>query len=256
VIVEVWVEALFIRLFLFELALVRCVACKKHWQIAWKRTVPVCFLCSLLGTLQWMVPGHCFFAIPMLFLLDASLQGWLSFGIRTGRELLGFLAFYMRFGCLISGSCYVGQRLWQGCFPDRINGGAVLIGILFLLYPGFERYVHTRRSRYRVCLKMDGKQYTMKALLDTGNQMLDPMEQRPIYVLSTREATLRETIRKGKIHEIPCTTVLGETTLMAYEADALLIFCDGGHRTVWRPLIAIGEANQKENYMILSGIME
>ena len=147
-----------------------------------------------------------------------------------------------------------------------VRMGLVLFGTAGLASYGMLRagagiYRRLWRSRgqvYEVCLSLGGYSYNLRALLDTGNRLMDPFYHRPVHIVD-REA-LPE-LDEGKLaglglHLIPYHSIgRREGLLPAVVGESLEIRTGEGSRTIVKPVVALSRipvSGQAYYQMILS----
>lgn len=105
------------------------------------------------------------------------------------------------------------------------------------------------RNRYRVCVVVEGTEYSMPAICDSGNSLHDPFSGLPAVLCSAKQ--LRPWIHDGdditkavsgqqSFRMLPVNTVTGSKLMPAFLPDALTIY-DAHHSYPLRAMLAITE---------------
>ena len=113
-----------------------------------------------------------------------------------------------------------------------------------------------RQTLYKVTLGFRGRSLALAGLLDTGNQLRDPMLGGPVSMVA--KETARE-LAQGEellLHPIPYHSVgKAHGLLPVFAADFLeILLPDGERRRIERPLLGIPDeplSSEKEYQMIL-----
>ncbi len=115
---------------------------------------------------------------------------------------------------------------------------------------------------YLVRITLDGQTITVKALLDNGNELRDPVSGRPVMIVDHRQLTMlsipptyagsdhdvcalaeqfAETALADRIHLVPYRTV-GRSSgiLLALRPESIAVLADDGERLMTQLLVGIG----------------
>ncbi len=120
----------------------------------------------------------------------------------------------------------------------------VLIRILLRNY-----FITRQKLYYPVILYCDGKEYPMKALVDTGNGLIEPISKKAVSLVGM-DYFERQWEKEGKRREfqpvrfraIPYHAVgTKKGILHGYEMDRLIIFTDERKVEILKPMIGISE---------------
>lgn len=132
--------------------------------------------------------------------------------------------------------------VWQMCMISIV----LTVFIRFLL----QRFFVTRQKLcYPVILYCDGKEYPMKALVDTGNGLMEPISKKAVSLVG-RDYFERQWEKEGKRKEfqpvrfraIPYHAVGTQNGILhGYEMDRLIIFTDERKVEILKPMIGISE---------------
>ena len=131
--------------------------------------------------------------------------------------MLGIVA--AAFGGLLELSGRRGQYgLWQLLWGIA---GAWLAGSGMVRF--FREQKRIQKNLYEVTIDYQGKQETVTALLDTGNQLYEPYGHRPVHVIG-REAASRLWDQVDRVIYIPFSAVgTGTGVLPAIQADRMIV---------------------------------
>lgn len=110
-------------------------------------------------------------------------------------------------------------------------------------------FITRQKMYYSVILYCDGKEYPMKALMDTGNGLVEPISQKPVCLVGKdyfEHQWEKEGERKGfqpaRFRVIPYHAVgTPNGILSGYEMDRLIIFTDERKVEILKPMIGISE---------------
>lgn len=115
--------------------------------------------------------------------------------------------------------------------------------------------------KYGVVLICEGCEYTMKALLDTGNSLVEPISRKPVCIVG-REVFKQDHKKEGMRKEflpqrfriIPYHSVGKENGILCgYEMDRLIIDTDERKVIIEKPMIGISDVpvGSKETYQMI-----
>lgn len=128
----------------------------------------------------------------------------------------------------------------------------VVISLVFSFFLRFflQRYLLSKQKLYYpVVLLWDGREYPMKALLDTGNGLIEPISKKAVCLVG-KEYFEQQWVKEGernyfqpqKFRAIPYHAVgTPNGILSGYEMDRLIIFTDERKVEIQKPMIGISE---------------
>lgn len=135
---------------------------------------------------------------------------------------------------------------------------SMTIAIRFLLQYFF---IARQKLYYSVILYCDGKEYPMKALLDTGNGLVEPISKKAVSLVGKdyfEQQWEKEGERKGfqlqRFRAIPYHAVgTPNGILNGYEMDRLIIFTDERNIEIRKPMIGISEhaVGNRDTYQMI-----
>jgi stage II sporulation protein GA (sporulation sigma-E factor processing peptidase) len=119
--------------------------------------------------------------------------------------------------------------------------------LLCLIYAQLARIKVYSDKRCRICCVIEGKRIKMQGLIDTGNVLLDPYNQKPV---SVAEKTCFNMIlneindyTKVKYHMVPFRSVgCSEGLLEVITVDTMYIYNGGKERIVYGALVGLTES--------------
>ena len=172
------------------------------------------------------------------------------------------LAVMLETAVLLGGSIAILQKfvfrsefaLWQMC--------VVSIGMTWFVRFLLRHFFVTRQKLfYPVILFCDGKEYPMKALVDTGNGLMEPISKKPVCLVGRdyfEHQWEKEGGQKGfqprRFRAIPYHAVgTPSGILTGYEMDLLIIYTDERKVEIKKPMIGISEhaIGSKDTYQMI-----
>lgn len=167
-----------------------------------------------------------------------------------GRMYIKCLVIALETGVLLGGSI----ALLQKFIVKRDFSFAQMIfatlGISLVLKILLQHYFLPRRKLYYpVVLFCDGKGYSMKALMDTGNSLMEPISKKCVCLVG-KEYFEEQWVKEGEWKEfppqrfrvIPYHAVGTENGILSgYEMDLLIIYTDERKVEIQKPMIGISE---------------
>lgn len=201
-----------------------------------------------------VLPFWAFLKYLLLYLaLPVSMLAW-SLKIKKIAKLFqAFGLFYvMAFLC---GGIQLGLR------PYIRTAGlffAVSLAAYYLLVGCWGQLIRIRNRQKNLCevqiCTLSGE-YTLKALLDTGNALTDPVSQEPVSVIGRKTARQILSMEPAQgMRYIPFRSVGGEGVLAIVRVEKMCVYLPEEHWVV-RPIIGISGQNiqeQDEYQMILN----
>lgn len=201
-----------------------------------------------------VLPLPCaFMKLPILHCLVTVVMLKTGLGIRWGREFLR-AAVFLYIGGFLLGGIMAGLKPYIGTgslfFALSLLGYWIAGGSISLLKSLFQY----RKTHCQVTLYYGGKSCRAKALIDTGNCLRDPVNGKPVSVVSP-EVVTNLGIGSERVRHIPYQSI-GETrgTLPVYVPERMLIEGEKGKTEICRPEIAAcaSELNGREFQVILN----
>ena len=131
-------------------------------------------------------------------------------------------------------------------FRMSIVSIGITIAIRFLLQHFF---ISRQRIFYSVILYCDGKEYPMKALVDTGNGLVEPISKKAVSLVGKdyfeqqwEKEGERKDFQPQRFRAIPYHAVGTPSGILSgYEMDRLIIFTDERKVEILKPMIGISE---------------
>lgn len=187
---RVCAEALFALNTAIDTSLLACSARLCGERLRWGRLVASGALGGVYAVAA-ILPGAGFLRLAAVEACAAVLFCLAAFG--GSRRLLRLTAFFFALAACFAGLVFAvtqtaGTGLFRlpggGLYPVNAAGllavGAVLLAACRLLFSGFAQ--HTRREVRELTLALSGREVTLRALLDTGNTLKDPVTNEPVLV--------------------------------------------------------------------------
>lgn len=231
-------------------ALLRCSTTRlRRGLAAALGSVGVCllYLFSLNGTLV----GSLFLYVGL-----STAMVRLGLSIRGGRPLVRSVALLYVCSLLLGGIFQWLQTRIRVPVYSFLFFSMASFGLLTLCMRGLMQVRLRRQTLYRVILTFRGKNLELKGLLDTGNQLRDPLLGGPVSLM-TKE-TVKELAGDEEIrfHPVPYHSVgRARGLLPVFAADSMEIYLSGGEqRHIEKPLLGVPDeplSSEKEYQLIL-----
>ena len=187
---RVCAEALFALNWAIDTTLLACSAQLCGERLRWGRLAASGLLGGVYAVAA-VLPGAGFLRLAAVEVCAAGLICLAAFGA-SGR-LFRLTAFFFALAACFAGIVFavtqtVGTGLLRlpggGVYPVNAAGllavAAVLLALCRLLFSGFAQ--HTRREVRELTLSLCGRTLSLRALLDTGNTLKDPLTNEPVLV--------------------------------------------------------------------------
>lgn len=245
---EVYIDSLFFINFTMNLY-VLLLTNRKLGRTATRRRL-VC--AAAFGAAGYCVTFLIPFAVPVvknlvLFLAVSIAMVKLAFQSRGFKtflkiELTMLLDTFLLGGCLL----FLFRRIpFLKEYAFSIWGVMGIGGVLYLLVSYLtEKYALRKETLCQVWLKNNGKVLNVKALIDTGNSLVEPISGKPVSVL---EKEVWETLFEGEepqgFRAVPYHSIGKENGILkAYEISEMIIERDGVKKSCKNIYIGISEA--------------
>lgn len=147
---------------------------------------------------------------------------------------------------LLGGAAYAVALMSGGSVEAGVIYAGDLLRVLLITaviavpLPRCIRMWHRRQGRHaqELLLKIThgGKARVLRAMVDTGNSLYDPISGLPVIVVNPRHMP-----KDAALRPIPCDTIAGSTVLYACRPDRIQ-----ARRNEWRDLAALVAASPKE----------
>lgn len=150
---------------------------------------------------------------------------------------------------LLGGSIALLQKLLRSDFSMIQMMGSTLL-LSFFIKKILQRYLLKKQAMvYHVILVCEETEYHMKALLDTGNSLVEPISKKPVCIIGKHlfeQDMVKEGERKEfqphKFRAIPYHSVGKENGILCgYEMDRLIIDTDERKVIIEKPVIGISQ---------------
>lgn len=248
---EVYIDVLFLTNFMMDSLLLLTVKSILKYRVPVWRV----FLGSAAGAglscLLFLIPLPEVIKIPAGFFGISTVMLIGGLGIHTLREWgkatgLLFVSAFMLGGILQM----FRLRFRAGCFffVVALTAGAVLNACWKLLM----RIQNDRRTKCEVLLFSGEKSHHMRALIDTGNRLRDPVSKEPVHVIGRQTAELMGIECMHTLRYIPYRTVSGTGVMPIIRMEKM---CVKGEQElmVERPILGIcGEmVSESEEYQMI-----
>lgn len=185
---QVWAEGVFALNALLDAGLLVCSARLCGARLCAGRIT----LASLFGgayAVAALWPGLGFLRESLVIVCAAGLMGLIAFGAGTG--LLRLVVMVMLAGCCLGGlAAALAQHAPGACLRGGLRAlllslGAMLAGGRLLFSSCMQ---HTDAAFQELTLHLGGAQVRLRALVDTGNTLKDPLSNEPVLVASWQVA--------------------------------------------------------------------
>lgn len=145
---------------------------------------------------------------------------------------------------------FIGGVHYYGGVPIRLLLIAVVTVLIFLrLYKQFNVYFGSNHSHYRLQIFMDEKSVSMDAVLDTGNELIEPISRTPViiadaeklrYIFGKELIDYAKNIEQNESHEatkesirlLPYETIEGGKRIMVGVRPTRIIIEKGKNKKV------------------------
>lgn len=220
--------------------LLQCTA--THWRIFLGALTGAGMACVIV-----ILPGiPAVLKLTLAYILVSLLMVRLTFRIKRFRALLWGTAYLYFFMFAMAG-------YFQ--FMRKRNPLLGYIGLLLVLWGVSERKRKKDTVLKNVEIRVEGKEYRMKGLLDTGNGLTEPVSGKPVSLIS--ESFLRErgiTFSQENLRLIPFHSIgKGHGCLEGHFIERLVIQEEDGDFTVLNAVIGVSkeEVSSGGNYEII-----
>jgi len=172
------------------------------------------------------------------------------------------LAVMLETAVLLGGSIAILQKfvfrtewkLWQMC--------AVSMAMTCCIRVILQRFMLVKQKLfYPVVLYCDGKEFPMKALVDTGNGLIEPISKKAVCLVGKEyleqqgnKEGVRMELQPQRFRAIPYHAVGTPSGILeGYEMDRLIIFTDERKIEIGKPMIGITEhaVGSRDTYQMI-----
>jgi len=197
---------------------------------------------SVLGILCFVVI-HDYAAYQLAIVAGvAPLTVFLAFYPLRGREYgMRLLAFYVSY--LVLGGALTYVRQWLMPQAGQVAALGACAGALLGISAALGAYRRRRRKYARVVLQNKEATVTCKALLDSGNQLMDPYRGLPVSVVS-ESVRARLGVEPHQTRLVPFATVEGGGKLMEVATLPAMLIGERGRERAVAPAV-IGFAKEE-----------
>lgn len=202
------------------------------------------------------------FPLPAILKILVGYVGINCLMIRTGLNLQWGRGFWKAFGLLYVAAFLTGGIL-QALRPWIRTGSiffAVAVAAYYLLCGIWQCLLRMGRRQAQICevvLHIGEGTYRVRALVDTGNGLTDPLSGEPVSVLDSDCAgqIFGEERENTGIRYIPYCTVGGEGVMPVFRAEQMEVCLMEGDEKIrmQRPVIGIceGKISEREDYQMI-----
>ena len=192
-------EALFALNAAIDTGLLACSARLCGQKLFWRRLIAAGCLGGVYAVAA-VLPELGFLRSGLVKLCAAVGMCLLSFG--AGRYLARLTAAFCAMGCVFAGAVTAFTQL-TGTGLMRVPGdgyypvsalalcaiGALCVAVCRLFFSACAQ--HSARSFEQLTLRLEEREITLRALVDTGNALKDPITNEPVFVLDWQAAAAR-----------------------------------------------------------------
>lgn len=249
---EVYADALFGMIFLYNLIILRAVNRKMSRISGVLRRLTAAFLGTILAmitvVLSFPAVVKCFFLIfinPLIMLVIAypirQLQG------------LSYLCKYYGVYTVFLGAGFLFVKNMISMLG--IGYSAILLGVMCLACFVWYRY-WKQHTQVRVELYFEDKSFQFEGFIDTGNTLVEPFSKKGVHVLVTDNEEAKNQLIKGKGFVVPYKTIgTGNGILMGYLVHKMAVISNGLEKKYEDVLVAVSPQKQEGEFVILSGLL-
>lgn len=200
--------------------------------------------------------------LPAVIKLPVYYVGMNSIMLRVGLKIKKRSEFWKAFGLLYVFAFLMGGMM-QALRPWLRTGSlffAAAVPAYYLLCGIWHFMTRARKKNGRICevvLYMGMEKYRVNALMDTGNELTDPLSGEPVSVIAPACARqmLKEEGENRGIRYIPYRTVGGDGVMPVFRTEQMEVFLTGekeGFR-IKDPVIGIceGQISEQEEYQMI-----
>ncbi len=240
----IYLDTLFLVNFLCDYLLFLCTARVGGAEI---RRIPI-LLASVSGGIYACLcnlPTFAWLAHPLIKLCCCISLCLIAFGKEPNR--LRCILMFVCISALAGGLITAASLSYEGLeyLPLSFKSIVLIFSIVYFLLSFFFRntpHIHSKQYHI-VTVQLNGKTVSFRALRDSGNELYDPITNRPVLIchpntlrplfapsitwtddpyeqftyMSSLEAT------HGRMRLIPCRTVTGSGMLLGFQADSVII---------------------------------
>ncbi len=175
---------------------------------------------------------------------------WILPKMSTGSMYIKCLIILTETTVILGGSIAILQKFIFKTDFSVLRMCAISIGMTVAIRFLLRHFFITRQNLYySVILYCDGKEYPMKALMDTGNGLVEPISQKAVCLVGKdyfehqwEKEGERKEFQPQRFRAIPYHAVgTPNGILSGYEMDRLIIFTDERKVEILKPMIGISE---------------
>ncbi len=242
---EVYLDVLFLENMMMDFLILLAVKKVFPCSATYGSLLAGSFTGSLLTCVILFFPCPVWSRYILLFFLVNSCMTVIGLKIRT------FHVFFKAWILLYLASCLLGGimsclRLYFGKF-FRITSFLFTLGIcgFFLLYHGLlflKKLWKSQDHSYDVILTVNGKDFHLKAFLDSGNHLSDPLTGKPVHIISKNACQkISSQISPGRLRYIPYQTIQKTTGILPVFSIQKMKITGESEFWIHSPLIGISE---------------
>jgi len=248
---QIYVEYFFLLNFVFLLCIWELTIVFLACSVTQLRILVTSFIGAIINCICLYIPVILLYRLLIGALLTGIIGAVILLPSKSrGNAYIKCLVIAIETAVLLGGSIAILQKfvfrseftLWQMCMLSMCMTGL----IRFLL----QKFFITRQKLfYPVILYCDNEEYSMKALIDTGNGLVEPISKKPVCLVG-KDYFERQWEKEGERKEfqpvrfraIPYHAVgTPNGILRGYEMDRLIIFTDERKVEISKPMIGISE---------------
>lgn len=170
--------------------------------------------------------------LQMLLLYAVSWGGavFIAFGKNKFLTVLRISFMLLWYSAVISGVCNVVNMVVNKEIRQYISFGCVILGTaIFCLAVRMKKSAYavgTEILKINACklrINLNGSEYILKAIVDSGNMLVEPISQCPVIVVNERDEILNNAIKNCKNKRfVPFSTISGDGVIECTKCDAWL----------------------------------
>ena len=246
-----YIEYFFLLNFVFLFCIWELTSVFLSCSVTQKRIGLASFLGAVISCIFFLLP----LVIWQRLLAGALFAGVVSSRIvvnKTGgrRAYIKYLVIALEMAVLLGGSITLLQKFVMRKEFSIVQMLIVTVVLSFILKFLLQHYFLSRQKLYYpVVLTMDNKEYHMKALLDTGNSLIEPISGKAVCLVGKdffekqwEKEGERKSFQPQKFRAIPYHAVGTENGILSgYEMDRLIVYTDERKVEIQKPVIGISE---------------
>ena len=260
---QIYIEYIFLLNFVFLFCIWELTSTILACSVTQKRIVFVSLLGAIVNCICFLLPLRLWYRL----LTGALFTGILGIKliapqIKECKAYIKYLVAALEMAVLLGGSIALLQKFILNREFSILQMAGVTIGLSLCIKILLRYYILPRKKLYySVCLWCDGNEYSMKALLDTGNSLIEPISKKAVCLVGKdyfdrqwEKEGERKEFQPQRFRVIPYHAVGTENGILhGYEMDRLIIYTDERKVEILKPMIGISEVpiGSRDSYQMI-----